>query len=138
MTRRTKRGLDGGEQIRRAAQADEEAARVATQLAAGARKSRQEQTMTRRTKALTTSKAKAKTTGKAKGTSTGDGTGVCLCGCGGATKSRFVPGHDAKLKSILLRAARSGGLSPEQQDLVARLGWARLLPAADASPGDKA
>lgn len=27
---------------------------------------------------------------------------LCLCGCKGETKSRFVPGHDAKLKSAIL------------------------------------
>lgn len=25
----------------------------------------------------------------------------CLCGCGGTTKGRFVPGHDATLKETL-------------------------------------
>lgn len=25
----------------------------------------------------------------------------CLCGCGGSTKGRFVPGHDATLKETL-------------------------------------
>ena len=27
----------------------------------------------------------------------------CLCGCGGPTKGRFRPGHDARLKGILTR-----------------------------------
>jgi hypothetical protein len=30
---------------------------------------------------------------------------ACLCGCGGVTKGRFVPGHDAVLKSRLARTA---------------------------------
>lgn len=33
----------------------------------------------------------------------GPGTGSCLCGCGGSTKSRFVPGHDGHLLAIVLR-----------------------------------
>lgn len=28
-------------------------------------------------------------------------TGVCLCGCGGETKSEFKAGHDAQMKSLL-------------------------------------
>lgn len=61
----------------------------------------------------------AKGTRKAKGTKgTTNGKGKvakvkvaaetrdCLCGCGGATKSRFVPGHDATLKSAVLLEAR--------------------------------
>ena len=52
----------------------------------------------------------------------------CLCGCGGVTFSRFVPGHDASLKSRLLKAFRSDDrLSDEQQELVALLGWERFL-----------
>ena len=27
----------------------------------------------------------------------------CLCGCGGETKGRFVPGHDARVKGLLRR-----------------------------------
>lgn len=29
---------------------------------------------------------------------------VCLCGCGRETKGRFAPGHDARLRGVLLRA----------------------------------
>lgn len=32
--------------------------------------------------------------------------GECWCGCGGSTKSRFAPGHDAKLHSLAKKAAR--------------------------------
>jgi hypothetical protein len=50
--------------------------------------------------------------------------GLCLCGCGGATSSRFVPGHDARLASVLLAAFRTeAGLTADQQALVAELGW---------------
>lgn len=31
--------------------------------------------------------------------------GACPCGCGGQAKARFLPGHDAKLKGKLARAA---------------------------------
>ncbi len=33
-------------------------------------------------------------------------TNVCWCGCGGATKNRFVPGHDAKFHSQAKKVAR--------------------------------
>lgn len=32
--------------------------------------------------------------------------GPCWCGCGGTTKSRFVPGHDAKFHSDAKNVAR--------------------------------
>ena len=32
----------------------------------------------------------------------------CLCGCGGTTKGRFVPGHDATLKEHLRAGAKAG------------------------------
>lgn len=28
---------------------------------------------------------------------------ACVCGCGGLTQRSFVPGHDARLKGVLLR-----------------------------------
>jgi len=58
---------------------------------------------------------------------------VCLCGCGGTTGGgRFVLGHDAKLKSELLRTFRGDGLSAEQQQLVEQLGWQRFMTPAPA------
>jgi hypothetical protein len=58
---------------------------------------------------------------------------VCTCGCRGTTGGgKFLPGHDARLKSELLRAYRGEGLSPEQQQLVEQLGWERFLTAAPA------
>jgi hypothetical protein len=32
----------------------------------------------------------------------------CGCGCGAAVRNRFLPGHDAKLKSRLVKEARAG------------------------------
>jgi hypothetical protein len=32
--------------------------------------------------------------------------GVCFCGCGGATKGRFVPGHDSRFHASAKNAAR--------------------------------
>jgi hypothetical protein len=61
---------------------------------------------------------------------------VCACGCGGTTGGgRFLPGHDARLKSELLRTFRGPGLSPGQQQLVEQLGWERFLTAAPATAG---
>lgn len=34
----------------------------------------------------------------------------CICGCGGETTSKFIPGHDAKLKSLLIKIER--GVEP--------------------------
>jgi hypothetical protein len=48
----------------------------------------------------------------------------CLCGCDGETKGRFVPGHDAVLKSRL--AATIATDTPEAWDALAALqtfGW---------------
>lgn len=48
---------------------------------------------------------------------------VCLCGCGAPVRRRFLPGHDATLKSRLLRRRAAG-----DQDAARRLqelGWDR-------------
>lgn len=37
---------------------------------------------------------------------------ICWCGCGGLTKSRFVPGHDARFHSDAKKVAR-GEISDE-------------------------
>ena len=42
--------------------------------------------------------------GEAKAAKTG--TNPCFCGCGGLTKSRFVPGHDARFHSWAKAVAR--------------------------------
>lgn len=45
---------------------------------------------------------------------------LCECGCGAPVRRRFLPGHDARLKSALLRDLRAGEAA--RRDL-ARLGW---------------
>jgi hypothetical protein len=46
----------------------------------------------------------------------------CECACGGQTRGgRFMPGHDAKLKSILLARARAG--DDAARDDLRRRGW---------------
>ena len=47
--------------------------------------------------------------------------GLCACGCGASVRRRYLPGHDAKHKAVLRRAALGGDLVAESQ-LVA-LGW---------------
>lgn len=50
----------------------------------------------------------------------------CGCECGGSTKGgRFLPGHDARLKSELRRTATEGK-APEKRSAIKRLeelGW---------------
>lgn len=41
---------------------------------------------------------------------------TCLCGCGGETKGRFVPGHDALLKRDLAVTAEHAD-TPETREL---------------------
>jgi hypothetical protein len=50
----------------------------------------------------------------------------CLCGCGAIVRRRFLPGHDAKLKSRLLRA-HAGGVEMATE-VLKDLGW---LPTDD-------
>lgn len=56
----------------------------------------------------------------------------CLCGCGGTTKGgRFLPGHDAKLKSQLMNAYRAADTDKERRAIAGRfedLGWAKFIP----------
>lgn len=49
---------------------------------------------------------------------------LCECGCGAAVRSRFLPGHDARLKARLLNEARAGDAARRQ---LARLGWSHFL-----------
>jgi hypothetical protein len=42
-----------------------------------------------------------------------DRTGPCWCGCGQTTKSRFVPGHDARFHGQAKRVARGQEAMPE-------------------------
>jgi hypothetical protein len=52
----------------------------------------------------------------------------CECGCGGTTRGgRFLPGHDAKLKSQLLAKSRTGRTTRSRQSAQGELrkrGWA--------------
>ncbi len=50
---------------------------------------------------------------------------TCLCGCGSPVRGRranFAPGHDSRLKSRLLLAARAGN-AEARADLI-KMGWA--------------
>jgi hypothetical protein len=56
---------------------------------------------------------------------------ICLCGCEGQTKGgRFLPGHDAKLKSTLVTASLAG--SKRAASKLEKLGWTKFLEAARA------
>ena len=75
-----------------------------------------------------------------------DKTNVCWCGCGGATKSKFVPGHDARFHGEAKRYARAiaAGELPETPDFVHAeaeadfMKWAdRELPLAEAKEAAK-
>lgn len=52
----------------------------------------------------------------------------CECGCGAEVKNRFKQGHDAKLKSQLLRTIRDESVHHNTRAAanrkLARLGWA--------------
>jgi hypothetical protein len=39
-------------------------------------------------------------------------TGECWCGCGGETKSKFVPGHDSKFHGLAKKVARGEAEMP--------------------------
>ena len=54
--------------------------------------------------------------------------GPCGCGCGARVRRRFLPGHDAKLKSRLLAAWRAGDTTAEE-----RLRSLRWLPEDNRS-----
>ncbi len=43
----------------------------------------------------------------------GEEQSACWCGCGGATKSRFVRGHDAKFHGLAKKVARGQTAIPE-------------------------
>lgn len=46
---------------------------------------------------------------------------TCLCGCGGSTKGRFMPGHDATLKEALKTGAAAG--CQHSSDALTTFGW---------------
>jgi hypothetical protein len=63
----------------------------------------------------------------------------CECGCGEQTKTgkaRFIPGHDAKLKSALIRSALGGDRVATQR--LAKLGWTSHLDKSRESRKAKA
>lgn len=49
---------------------------------------------------------------------------LCECGCGRPVRRRFLPGHDAKLRSRLLGEARLGLAAVAELE---RLGWSHFL-----------
>ncbi len=54
----------------------------------------------------------------------------CECGCKAGTKGgRFLPGHDAKLKSRLINAVRGGDKASAKR--MRDLGWERFVPTAE-------
>lgn len=54
--------------------------------------------------------------------------GICTCGCEGKTKGgRFLPGHDARLKSALRKSILAGSLEARQRMII--LGWEKFIPA---------
>lgn len=59
-------------------------------------------------------------------------TKTCGCGCGAPVSRRFKPGHDAKLKSVLLKAAREGDQSALRQ--LERHGWTKFLEGGTSTP----
>jgi hypothetical protein len=48
---------------------------------------------------------------------------LCECGCGAAVRRRFLPGHDSKLRSRLIRTARAGDAARRE---LRTLGWSKL------------
>jgi hypothetical protein len=49
---------------------------------------------------------------------------LCECGCGRPVRRRFLPGHDAKLKSRLIGEVRTGDAARAE---LSRLGWTHFL-----------
>ena len=55
----------------------------------------------------------------------------CQCGCEATTKGgRFLPGHDARLKSALIKEALEG--SKRAATKLNKLGWKKFLDAKQA------
>jgi len=66
-----------------------------------------------------------------------DQVGICWCGCGAVTKSKFAPGHDSKFHSLAKQVARGQAEMPEsfvnadaQLDFLAHVNAERPLWAA--------
>lgn len=64
---------------------------------------------------------------------------LCGCGCERRTTNRFAPGHDAKLKSTLIREFRTGDVHVRQSawNRAEELGWTKFLTAAPTSGKEK-
>jgi len=58
-------------------------------------------------------------------------TGQCGCGCGEHVRSRYRPGHDARHKEDLIRAALSGQVEAETR--LVELGWSKFLEIRQAA-----
>lgn len=58
---------------------------------------------------------------------------TCECGCGHAVARRFLPGHDARLKSALVQAVTGGSLCSREAAAQALLerGWLHFAKAED-------
>ena len=56
--------------------------------------------------------------------------GQCGCGCGGPVRNRYRPGHDARHKEGLIRAALGGHVEAETR--LADLGWSKFLESRRA------
>ena len=61
----------------------------------------------------------------------------CLCGCGTSCKSRFLPGHDAKLKSLLRKAEKPLKLNQEQTAYLQSASWMSKELWKNAKPFQK-
>ena len=57
--------------------------------------------------------------------------GQCGCGCGGPVRNRYRPGHDARHKEGLIRAALAGQVEAETR--LTDLGWSKFLESRRAS-----
>lgn len=66
----------------------------------------------------------------------------CLCGCGGKTARRFMPGHDARLKGELLRQATDPEAKAADRSKAEKrlneLNWGHFLTKAQATAERKA
>jgi hypothetical protein len=56
--------------------------------------------------------------------------GECWCGCGGKTKAKFVPGHDARFHGLAKKVAR--GLEPMPESFVHAAAEADFMKWYDA------
>lgn len=58
----------------------------------------------------------------------------CECGCGSTVRNRFLPGHDARLRSQLINQAieaRNGRSRESARKRLDKLGWTHFLRKAE-------